>query len=91
MFHNKTAYPVYLTIGNIPKDICWKPSHRAHILLAYLPTTRLEHITNKASWCWTIANLYHACMGHILALLEEAGLDGIIMKSGDGTLCVMMI
>ncbi|KAG1891787.1 uncharacterized protein F5891DRAFT_950327, partial [Suillus fuscotomentosus] len=22
MFHNKTAYPVYLTIGNIPKDIC---------------------------------------------------------------------
>jgi hypothetical protein len=30
-------------------------------------------------------------MGHILALLEEAGLDGIVMKSGDGMLRVMMI
>ncbi|KAG1847683.1 hypothetical protein DFJ58DRAFT_717167 [Suillus subalutaceus] len=36
-----------------------KPSHCAHILLAYLPTT---------------------------PPLEEAGLDGIIMKSGDGIL-----
>ncbi|KAG2130431.1 uncharacterized protein EDB93DRAFT_1243290 [Suillus bovinus] len=44
MFRNKTAYP---------------PSRRAHILLAYLPTT---------------------------SPLEEAGLDGIVMKSGDGIL-----
>ena len=22
LFHVKVAYPVYLTIGNIPKDIC---------------------------------------------------------------------
>ncbi|KAG2129437.1 hypothetical protein DEU56DRAFT_714826, partial [Suillus clintonianus] len=86
MFRNKTAYPVYLTIGNIPKEIRRKPSHRAHILLAYLPTTRLEHITNKASRRRTIANLYHACMGRILAPLKEAGLDGIVMKSGDGVL-----
>ncbi|KAG1852717.1 hypothetical protein F4604DRAFT_1883476 [Suillus subluteus] len=49
MFRNKTAYPVYLTIGNIPKEIRRKPSRQAHILLAYLPTTRLEHVTNKAS------------------------------------------
>ncbi|KAG2145801.1 hypothetical protein DEU56DRAFT_971548 [Suillus clintonianus] len=86
MFRNKTAYPVYLTIGNIPKEICRKPSRRAHILLAYLPTTRLEHITNQASRRRTIANLYHACMGRVLAPLEEAGLDGIVMKSGNGIL-----
>lgn len=38
-FGGKMAYPVYLTIGNIPKEIRRKPSHRAHILLTYLPCT----------------------------------------------------
>ncbi|KAG2133237.1 uncharacterized protein EDB93DRAFT_1107617 [Suillus bovinus] len=33
LFRNKAAYLVYLTIGNIPKEICHKPSHSAHILL----------------------------------------------------------
>jgi hypothetical protein len=49
LFRNKSAYPVYLTIGNIPKEIRRKPSRGAHILLAYLPCTRLDHISNKAS------------------------------------------
>jgi hypothetical protein len=48
-FHNKATYPVYLTIGNIPKSIHRKPSRGAQILLAYLPTTKLEHIQNKAA------------------------------------------
>jgi Plavaka transposase len=47
-FRNKNAYPLYLTIGNIPKEIRRKPSLRAYVLLAYLPTTRLENVTNKA-------------------------------------------
>ncbi|KAG1902405.1 uncharacterized protein F5891DRAFT_1127689 [Suillus fuscotomentosus] len=84
MFRNKSAYSVYLTIGNIPKEICRKPSRHAHILLAYLPTTRLEHIANKASRCRTISNLYHACMSRILAPLKTAGTDGLVMSSGDG-------
>ncbi|KAG1891598.1 uncharacterized protein F5891DRAFT_1131557 [Suillus fuscotomentosus] len=84
MFRNKSAYPVYLTIGNIPKEIHRKPSRRAHILLAYLPTTRLEHIANKASRRRTISNLYHACMSRILAPLKTAGTDGLVMSSGDG-------
>ncbi|KAG2346551.1 hypothetical protein BDR05DRAFT_878079 [Suillus weaverae] len=84
MFRNKTAYPVYLTIGNIPKEIRRKPSHQAHILLAYLPTTRLEHVTNKASRRRMLANLYHACMGRILAPLSTVGIEGINMQSGDG-------
>ncbi|KAG2124671.1 hypothetical protein DEU56DRAFT_963354 [Suillus clintonianus] len=87
MFRNKAAYPVYLTIGNIPKEIHHKPSHSAHILLGYLPTTRLEHIPNKASRRRTISNLYHACMSRILGPLERAGLDGVKMRSGDGALC----
>ncbi|KAG2124582.1 hypothetical protein BD769DRAFT_1628787 [Suillus cothurnatus] len=79
MFRNKTAYPVYLTIGNIPKEIRCKPSSGSHILLAYLPTTRLEHITNKASHHRTNANLYHACLCHVLAPLKSAGSEGIFI------------
>ena len=45
LFQNKSAYPVYLTISNMPKEIHQKPP-----LLGYLPTTHLEHITNMASW-----------------------------------------
>ncbi|KAH7877289.1 uncharacterized protein C8R40DRAFT_1040909 [Lentinula edodes] len=84
LFRNKTAYPVYLTIGNLPKEICRKPSHQGQILLTYLPTSKLAHITNKAQWRQTVANLFHACMTHLVAPLKEAGMHGIVMKSGDG-------
>ncbi|KAJ3720606.1 hypothetical protein C8R42DRAFT_582482 [Lentinula raphanica] len=84
LFRNKSAYPVYLTIGNLPKEIRRKPSQQGQILLAYLPTSRLEHITNKASRRRTIANLFHACMGELLKPMKHAGLEGVVMRSGDG-------
>lgn len=84
LFRNKTAYPVYLTIGNLPKDIRSKPSQRGQILVAYLPTTKLEHIKNKAARRRTLANLFHACMRRILEPLVGAGGDGVDMVSGDG-------
>ncbi|KAH9905099.1 uncharacterized protein B0H18DRAFT_883959 [Fomitopsis serialis] len=83
-FRNKTAYPVYLTIGNLPKEIRRKPSHRGQILLAYLPTSRLEHIKNKAARRRTLANLFHACMSMATEPLRVAGVDGVPMASGDG-------
>jgi Plavaka transposase len=48
-FRGKQAYPVYLTIGNLPKHIHQKPSQQGQVLLGYLPTSKLDHITNKAS------------------------------------------
>lgn len=83
-FRNKSAYPVYLTIGNLPKEIRRKPSRRGQILLAYLPTSRLEHITNKAARRRTLANLFHACLSVLTKPLKEAGENGIPMTSGDG-------
>ncbi|KAJ3990986.1 hypothetical protein F5050DRAFT_1802251 [Lentinula boryana] len=84
LFRNKSAYPVYLTIGNLPKEIRRKPSQQGQILLAYLPTSRLEHITNKAARRRAVTNLFHACMKHLVTPLEQAGLEGVIMESGDG-------
>lgn len=86
LFRNKAAYPVYMTIGNLPKDICSKPSRGGQILLAYLPTSKLEHITNKAARRRAQANLYHACMKRILGALEDAGVSGLSMSSGDGVI-----
>ncbi|KAG1886982.1 hypothetical protein F4604DRAFT_1877587 [Suillus subluteus] len=76
LFCNKSIYPVYLTIGNIPKEIQCKPSRSAHILLAYL----------LSSWRQTMVNLYHACLSHVLAPLKSVGLDGLCMASEDGAL-----
>ena len=84
LFKNKTAYPLYLTIGNIPKEICHKLSFRGYILLAYLPTTRLQHVSNQAQQRRLLASLYHACMKRILQPLEAARVSGLSVTSGDG-------
>ncbi|KAF8326774.1 hypothetical protein F5887DRAFT_899535 [Amanita rubescens] len=84
LFGNKSAYPVYLTIGNIPKDVRRKPSRHGYILLAYLPTTKLKNLTNKASRRRCLINLFHSCMARILQPLNKAGIRGIIMKDGNG-------
>ena len=83
-FGNKSAYPVYMTLCNLPKDIRCNPSRRGQILLAYLPTTRLLHISNKAAWRRMLANLFHACLAHILEPLVELGHAGLPLASGDG-------
>ncbi|KAF8266477.1 hypothetical protein EI94DRAFT_1803081 [Lactarius quietus] len=84
LFRGRTAYPVYLTIGNIPKDIRRKPSHCAQILIAYIPTSKLEGIMNKAGRRRAMANLYHSCMQIILGPITAYGETGIEMMSGDG-------
>lgn len=84
LFGGKTAYPVYLTIGNIPKEICRKPLRRAQILLAYLPTTSLEHITNVAARRRMVANLTHVCLSKIMQPLKDYGKPGLRMSSGSG-------
>ncbi|TBU63896.1 hypothetical protein BD310DRAFT_807943, partial [Dichomitus squalens] len=80
----QTAYPVYMTIGNLPKSIRQKPGRQGQILLAYLPTSRLEHIANKAARRRVLANLFHACMSKLLEPLKAAGAHGTLMTSGDG-------
>lgn len=75
-----------MTIGNLPKEIRRKPSRRGQVLLGYLPTTNLQHITNKAGRRRALANLFHSCMRKILEPLEVPGEHGVEMASGDGKL-----
>ncbi|KAI0310832.1 hypothetical protein OF83DRAFT_1295682 [Amylostereum chailletii] len=84
LFRNRAAYPVYLTIGNIPKDIRRKPSRHAQILLGYLPTSRLSHMKDAQTRCLALANIFHAALRTILKPLKHAGRDGVEMASGDG-------
>ncbi|KAJ7814888.1 hypothetical protein B0H14DRAFT_3090055 [Mycena olivaceomarginata] len=49
VFRNKTAYPVYMTLGNIPKEIRRKPSRRGYVVLGYLPTSKMKNIKNKSA------------------------------------------
>ena len=83
-FGGKSVYPVYVTIGNIPKEIRRKPSTHTQALLAYLPVSPLDHIESATSRRRAVPNLFHLCMRHVLGPLEPAGKTGVMMKSGDG-------
>jgi hypothetical protein len=85
-FSSKSAYPIYLTIGNLPKDIRCKPSRRGQILLAYLPTTKLKHVPSAAARRRLLHNLFHSCLKKILEPLEDIGIEGIAMADGHGVL-----
>lgn len=83
-FRNKSFYPLYLTIGNLPKELRRKPSQKAYILLAYLPVIELENITPIERLRLMRSDLFHLCLERILKPLERAGTFGICMASGDG-------
>jgi Plavaka transposase len=83
-FRDKMAYPIYLTIGNIPKQIRRKVSTQAQILLGYIPTTKLSRIPGATARRQALANLFHACMQNVLGPISLYGETGVEMKSGDG-------
>ena len=83
-FQSKSAYPVYLTISNIPKAICNKPNQHAQLLMGYIPTTRLKNIKNKAARRRALVNLFHSCMRKLLSPIESYGETGIAMSTGNG-------
>ncbi|TFK66936.1 hypothetical protein BDN72DRAFT_822925 [Pluteus cervinus] len=84
LFGDTTVYPLYMTLGNIAKEIRHCPSLRAYVLIGYLPTSKLAHIKTKASRRRCVANLYHACLGKILKPTIKPGRRGKVMPSGDG-------
>jgi hypothetical protein len=84
LFRNKMAYLIYLTIGNIPKQIRRKVTRQAQILIGYIPTTKLTHIPGATARRRALANLFHACIQTLLGPISSYGETGIEMKSGNG-------
>ncbi|KAG9084030.1 hypothetical protein FRC06_004268, partial [Ceratobasidium sp. 370] len=79
----KQAYPVYITLGNIPKAIRRQPSSYGTLLLGYLPAQKLECFTKKGK-THQKERLFHQCMTEIVKPLEQAGREGVEMTCGDG-------
>ncbi|KAJ3477772.1 hypothetical protein NLI96_g10232 [Meripilus lineatus] len=85
-FNGSTSmYPLYMTIGNITKAIHRQPSRHAWILVAYLPTAKLNNLSlTKLEAKVARARLFHKCMRVVVAPLIEAGQKGVMMAGGDG-------
>ena len=80
----RTAYPVYLTLGNIPRSIRRKPSRHACILIAYLPTMKVGHTElTKEEYRSRNNHIYHKFMRIILDPLKDAALNGVDMVCAD--------
>lgn len=87
---NKCAYPVYLTLGNIPRAIRRKPSEHACILIGYLPVSKVDKqgLTKRERKA-RMQKLFHMTMRLILKPLVKAGKEGVNVTGGDG--CVRRV
>ncbi|KAJ7852764.1 hypothetical protein B0H14DRAFT_3656681 [Mycena olivaceomarginata] len=81
----KSAYPVYLTLGNIPKALRRKPFQSACILIGYLSVDKILRTgLTKQTIKTHNQKLFHVSMRLILQPLIEAGTNGMEVVGGDG-------
>ncbi|KAI0070500.1 hypothetical protein K474DRAFT_1608585 [Panus rudis PR-1116 ss-1] len=81
---DQTAWPVYLSIGNIAKATRRKVSERAMILVGYIPVSKLECFKPGPGHSLAGYRLFHHCMRSILEPLINAGKNGVVMMCSDG-------
>lgn len=87
---NKSTYPVYLTLGNIPHALRRKPTQKACILITYLSVSKTvgEELTKKQKSSH-IQQLFHDSMRIVLEPLKKLGKKGMEVVFGDGSVCIV--
>lgn len=83
---DKSSWPVYLTIGNIPKADRRCPSKRTQTLLGYLPISKLKIFAAKSTRKIEIYRLFHRCMRILLGPLYSAGSHATEMVCADSAI-----
>ncbi|KAJ6572677.1 hypothetical protein B0H10DRAFT_2444294 [Mycena sp. CBHHK59/15] len=79
---DNSAWPVYLTIGNIGKETRRQVSSHATVLIGYLPIAKFDCF-DKATRSLAKYRLFHDCMTVIMESVVEAGKNGTKMVCAD--------
>ncbi|KAL0062695.1 hypothetical protein AAF712_010390 [Marasmius tenuissimus] len=80
---DKSAWPVYLTIDNISKDVRREASSHATVLIGYIPVGKFDCYTDNAKQ-FARYRLFHHCMGVIIQSVADAEEKGLPMTCSDG-------
>ncbi|KAI6096074.1 hypothetical protein EDD16DRAFT_1698395 [Pisolithus croceorrhizus] len=77
---DKNAWPMYLSIGNLSKEVCHQPTCHGLVLLGYLPVSNLKLFDDNSlgQHC-----LFHYCMRRLLQPFVDAGWNGVEMVCAD--------
>lgn len=84
MCGGQVAYPVYITIGNIPKSIRRKVNRRATLLLGYLPVDHFTDVADPNERARLRHQLTHDAMAVLMEPLKRAAKEGVVMTCADG-------